>query len=289
MISVIIPAHNEANVIGRCLRSMLDGCCAGELEIVVACNGCTDETAKIAQAFGEAVRVIEVPAASKVAALNAGDRAAQGFPRFYVDADVVLPLHAIREVARVLTEGQFLAAAPRMDVDLRGRKWLVRAFYRVWLRVPYHRRGMIGSGVYALSEAGRRRFDHFPEIIADDGYIRSLFTDGERAMVDSVAFTIFPPATFWGLIKIKTRARLGFYEWRVRYPELAGTERRSAGSSFRELLRQPRLWPYVPVYALVNLITRLRARRQFAAGQLKLWERDDSARTAPAHDLRRAM
>ncbi len=281
MISVVIPAHNEANVIGRCLRSMLDGSRDGELEIVVACNGCTDETAGIARGFGGSVRVVETPVASKVAALNAGDEAARSFPRFYVDADVTLPLHAIRAVAEVLNGGGCLAAAPRMEVDLRGRKWLVRAFYRVWLCLPYHRSGMIGSGVYALSEAGRRRFDRFPDMLADDGYVRSLFTDGERVTVGSVSFTITPPATFWGLVKIKTRARLGFYEWKARYPELAARERRGGASPIREILRRPSLWLSVPVYASVNLIARARARRQFALGCLNYWERDDSSRTVP--------
>ena len=66
------------------------------------------------------------------------------------------------------------------SIDLRGSSLAVRAYYRIWLRLPYVREGMIGVGVYALSEEGRRRFGEFPEVIADDGYVRMLFSS-ERA------------------------------------------------------------------------------------------------------------
>src|SRR6185437_9609091 len=104
--------------------------------------------------------VIETPRASKTAALNLGDAAVSGFPRFYVDADVVLPLASVRRVAARL-EGQVLAAAPVMELDLRRTSMAVRGYYRVWTLMPYVREGMIGVGVYALSAEGRRRFDEF--------------------------------------------------------------------------------------------------------------------------------
>ena len=124
--------------------------------------------------------MIETPRASKTAALNLGDALVSGFPRFYVDADVALPLASVRRIAARLVEGDALAASPVMDVDLRGSSLAVRAYYRIWMRLPYVREGMIGVGVYALSEEGRRRFEEFPEVIADDGYVRMLFS-AERA------------------------------------------------------------------------------------------------------------
>ena len=80
MISVIVPAHNEARVIGRCLRSVTEGARPGELEVIVVCNGSTDGTAAVAGAF-EGVRVIESREASKAAALNLGDLHATGETR----------------------------------------------------------------------------------------------------------------------------------------------------------------------------------------------------------------
>src|SRR3954470_21776937 len=92
--SVVIPAHNEAALIGDCLRVLLEDADAGEFEVVVVCNGCTDDTAGIAADFAGST-VIEVDAASKIAALNTGDEVATTFPRIYLDADVAIVLASI--------------------------------------------------------------------------------------------------------------------------------------------------------------------------------------------------
>lgn len=42
---------------------------------------------------------------------------------------------------------------------------------------------MIGTGVFALSRTGRERFNLFPDIIADDGFIRAMFKKEERVSV----------------------------------------------------------------------------------------------------------
>ena len=88
-LGVVIAAHNEEAVIGRCLRRLLAGAEPGEFDVVVVANGCTDRTAEVARDF-PGVRVIELDQAGKAAALNAGDRASEVFPRLYLDADVLL-------------------------------------------------------------------------------------------------------------------------------------------------------------------------------------------------------
>src|SRR5688572_10876558 len=163
--SVVIPAHNEAGVIADLLRALREGVEPGDLEIVVACNGCTDDTAAIARDHGAVV--VEVPEASKTAALNAADAVATTFPRAYVDADVVIPGRAIVCIAKHLSRAGVLFASPPVEVDVRGRPWPVRAFFEVWQRTPYVRERQIGSGVLVFSSAGRARFDEFPDVVAD--------------------------------------------------------------------------------------------------------------------------
>lgn len=51
---VLVPAHNEARVIGRCLRTIRDDLRAGDVVLVVA-DRCTDATAEIARGFGAVV------------------------------------------------------------------------------------------------------------------------------------------------------------------------------------------------------------------------------------------
>ena len=99
MVSIVIPAHNEETTIGRCLSRLLGEGSSESLRVVVACNGCSDRTAEFARQFGDRVTVIETDVASKVYAMNLGDEASQGFPRFYMDADVVLSPTRLRRVA----------------------------------------------------------------------------------------------------------------------------------------------------------------------------------------------
>ena len=277
-VSVVFPAHDEAGVIERTLRTLVEGCADGGLQVVVVCNGCSDDTAEIARGFGPPVEVVETPVASKAAALRLGDEVATGFPRFYVDADVELPLDSLRRVADVLRRGPWLAAAPQLRVDLANCSRLVRAYYAIWTRLPYHASGMIGSGVYAMSEAGRSRFDVFPDIISDDGFARLQFGPEERTSVEGATFTIRAPMTLASVVRIKTRSQKGAVQLLRRYPELARNDVRDYRGSLAGILRDPRQWLNCCVYLYVILVTKLRAYWLNYSRDLGEWERDDTSR-----------
>ena len=57
---------------------MLERIIAGDpdaaIELIVVANGCTDDTARVAASVDPRVVVVEMPQASKIAALNAGER-----------------------------------------------------------------------------------------------------------------------------------------------------------------------------------------------------------------------
>jgi len=279
MISIIIPAYNEGGVIGRTLARLLAEAEPGELDVVVVCNGCTDNTAEIARGFGEPVRVIETPIGSKTGALNLGDETAATFPRFYIDADIQVSIEALRRVAEVLRNGAALAAAPHMKVDLNDRNWFVRAYYNTWTRLPYHREGMLGAGIYAVSKEGRRRFDAFPDIIADDEFFRLQFTPEERACLRDVHFIMTPPKQLRKVVAINARSYKGGYQLKQRFPELQENERKSYAGPLGEISRDPRRWIPFLVYVCVNLLSRLLGYWRYRTGQLTHWERDESSRT----------
>lgn len=281
MISVVIPAHNEQNVLSRCLAALLADAKRGEFEVVVVCNGCDDDTAQVARSFGDAVQVCEIPVASKVAALNEGDARVSGFPRFYVDADIVMGTQQLRELATALDDQPLMAAAPRTVVDLNGASLGVRAFYSVWQRTPYYQQGMIGCGVYALTECARSRFGNFPDLIADDGYVRALYSGDERGTVGEASATIYAPRTIPDLIKAKTRSRLGVYQLQSRFPDLIVQDQREKhyGAAIWRVLTSPDLWLSIPFYVAINFAARIRARRQLSRIADYTWERDDSTRT----------
>ena len=277
MISIIIPAHNEASVIARTLQAVTAGAAPGELEVIVVCNGCTDNTAEAARRFGPPVRVIETSVASKTHALNLGDESAQGFPRIYADADVVIGVDAIRALARRLGQGDVHAAAPTPTFNLARSSWAVRACYEIRSLLPSAQEGIGGSGVYALSQTGRARFREFPAVTADDGYVRILFQAHERQTLVSVHSTVFPPHTVKDLIATKTRAHYGSFELALLFPGLWKNRGESNHHSLLHLFKDPRRWAKLAIYCLVTVIAKRRAQNRMRLGN-KGWERDNTSR-----------
>jgi len=250
-ISVVIPAYNEERVIGNTLRTLLADAQPGEFDVVVACNGCTDRTAEVAGAVHSSVRVIETEHAGKSLALNAGDRVSLGFPRVYADADILMDTESLRATVAALS-GEVLAAAPQLSMRLDDAPWRVRQYFEVWRWAREQRGDLQGSGVYALSEVGRRRFDSFPDIIADDLFVYGLFSRSERATVSSATVTVTPPPTLREVVRVKARVFVGNLQYRATYG--AGTHGFGSPGRSAVLLRlPPRLWPGGLVFAGVGI------------------------------------
>ncbi len=262
---MVIPAHNEERVIGRLLDALAESAATGELEVIVVCNGCTDSTARVARATIPTASVIELEVASKSAALNAGDQRATCFPRFYVDADIELTMADLRAVATVLEEGAILCAAPQPSFVLDGRPWAIRAFYQVWQEMPYLNDEVVGSGVYALSELGRRRFGTFPDLTADDQFVMQQFDTSERRAIPAARFLVHPPTRLGGLLQMRTRVYRGNAELARRNVTSVGPTggRREA---LLRLCRRPAWLPALAVYLGLNLAATWRAGRSHPVG-----------------------
>jgi glycosyltransferase involved in cell wall biosynthesis len=279
MISIVVPAHNESSVLARTLAQWVTNPATDEIGVVVVCNGCTDDTANVARRFGPTVHVVELDIASKTLALNLGDQLSGGFPRIYVDADVVITTDAIRVLARRLDQGDVLAVAPTADINLTGCSWLVRKYYGIRAQLPSSREGIGGSGVYALSEAGRKRFGQFPDVIADDTYVRLLFRPEERSTLASVRSTVFPPRRIDQLVKVRSRAFAGTVEIAARFPELRANRGATNNPALVRLFAIPRLWPGLLIYCSVNILARFRSALSVRAGRPS-WQRDKTSRVA---------
>lgn len=269
--SIVIPAHDEASVIERTLDPLAELAAAGRLEVVVACNGCADDTADRARRY-PGVRVVETEVASKAAALDLGDAHATRWPRIYLDADIRAVPDALLPVIRALSDGPALAGRPSFAVDTRGASALVRAYYRARRRMPSTSRALWGAGVYALSAAGHARLGSFPAVTADDLYVDRLFAADEKALPDTEPVLVRAPLRASALLRVLTRARRG--------PAEQGVD--TGADSGRELLRTvggPASAIDAIVYAGFALAARVRtARTRPDAG----WERDDTSRAAAA-------
>jgi hypothetical protein len=277
--SIIIPAHNESRVIGRLLSQLVPAAGDREFDIVVVANGCTDDTAQIAANFGPAVRVVSIPVASKPAALAAGNRAAAGFPRIYVDADVELGARDARALADCVSQPGVLAAAPRRVLAMGASPWPVRWYYRVWARLPEVRRGLFARGVIAVGRQGGERLAALPSLLADDLAASLAFAPHERRIVAGASATIHPPRKFADLLRRRVRAAEGVaqLEGAVHAPP-GGSARTRPGDLAAIVRREPRLAPHVMLFAAVALLARVRAARTVARGDYSVWRRDDSSR-----------
>ncbi|MDQ0371976.1 glycosyltransferase [Cellulomonas humilata] len=281
MTSVIIAAYNEAAVIGRNLDRLLAGTAPGELEVVVVANGCVDETVAVASARD--VRVLDLPAPGKAAALNAGDAVATSNPRIYLDADIATTAATVRVLVDALTQPGAegaptpLVAVPDRHLVLTGRPLAVRCYFAIQSRLPAARRGLYGRGMIALSAAGRARFEQFPDVLADDLFLDSLFSATERVVLTSVTTEVETPRRTRDLVARLTRVRRGNVALRK---GRAGVRASSRTSWLTDVvLRRPWLAPAGVVYAVLTLVADRRARR---GGDQ--WELDTSSRLAGGTD-----
>lgn len=90
MISVIIPVHNVAQYLGRCLESVMGQTCS-ELEIVVVDDGSSDQTPSLLEDYAARdarIRILRLPENKGVlAARAAGIKASSGELVGFVDGD----------------------------------------------------------------------------------------------------------------------------------------------------------------------------------------------------------
>lgn len=279
MISVIIPAYNEGRVIGRLLGRLVASAHPGELDVIVVANGCTDNTVAVATAFGPPVRVLSIASASKPQALTAGDQAARGFPRVYLDADVEIGAEDLRAMEKELQRAGILATAPEREFAMAGRSWVVRWFYDVWTCLPEVRRGLFGRGVIAVSEQGHDRVTTLQPVIADDLAVSLAFTPDERAIAPEARVLIHPPKTVADLLRRRVRVAESTTQIKTTpgMPD-PDTSQTQLSNLFSLARTGPRMTLRVGVFLLVGMAARLRAKRSALLNDYSAWHRDESSR-----------
>jgi cellulose synthase/poly-beta-1,6-N-acetylglucosamine synthase-like glycosyltransferase/peptidoglycan/xylan/chitin deacetylase (PgdA/CDA1 family)/spore germination protein YaaH len=117
-VSVLIPAFNEAAVIGHCLASVL-GSREAAFEVIVIDDGSTDGTGEVVSRHHAAdprVRLVTQSKGGKAAALNRGLEQASGDVLVALDADTELDPAAIDRLARCFLDGAVGAVAGNAKV-----------------------------------------------------------------------------------------------------------------------------------------------------------------------------
>lgn len=272
VVSIIIPANNEARYLGQCLATLLDSdpVPGHTMELIVVANGCTDDTAKVARRYempsrerGWTLKVLELREGSKIKALNAGDVAAIGRFRLYLDADVRVSRPLLAQIVTALSTDmpRYATGTP---VISRPESRLTRAYARFWQNVPFNQSSAPGFGIYAVNATGRARWAKFPNVIADDTFVRLQFSPDEREQV-AAHYTWPMVEGMMRLVRVRRRQDTGTAEIAARYPELLENEGKGRPDIFALAKADPTGFA---VYGLVALMVRLG--KPFAA---KNWSR----------------
>ena len=183
IISIIIPALNEAEAIGRTLESAAG---APETELIVADGGSKDATGEIARSCG-AVVVSSPPGRARQ--MNAGAQVARGEFLLFLHADTRLPPGYEREVRRVLDLPGVVAGA--FALQIAGAGWGLRLVERAanlrsrLLQLPYGDQGLFLKAEMLRSLGG------FPELplMEDVELARRLRRKGRIATSPLAAIT----------------------------------------------------------------------------------------------------
>jgi glycosyltransferase involved in cell wall biosynthesis len=102
IISVVIPAYNEQDFLGPCLKTLQYQSTDIEYEVIVVDNNSSDNTAKVAEEYG--ARVVYQPIQGVCAARQAGTEAAKGEIVISTDADATFHPDYLTNVMKKFAE-----------------------------------------------------------------------------------------------------------------------------------------------------------------------------------------
>lgn len=175
MISFVVPAYNEEQLLGRTLSALNAAARSlGEpFEVVVADDASTDRTTEIARYHG--ARVVSVDHRQIAATRNAGARAATGEMLIFVDADTVVTEAAVRASVAAMRRGAVGGGcATRFD----GR---IPFYARVLMTtaIPLYRLMGFAAGCFLFCTRGAFH--------ASGGFDETMFGAEEVAMSRSLA------------------------------------------------------------------------------------------------------
>ena len=208
-VSVIVPAYNAGNCLGKCLKGLLAQIPSAK-EIIVVDDHSSDDTARIALDMG--VDVVRVPQNSGPShARNLGSERASGEIIFFVDADVVLMPGAVERVADLFSKDSELAAVfGSYDAVLETSGIVSR--YRNLLHHYTHQHGKSKAETFWAGCGAVRRevflafggFDEecFPRCIEDIEFGYRLTMAGRFILLDkALQCTHLKQWSFWSMVK----------------------------------------------------------------------------------------
>ena len=155
LISVLVPAYNEEELIGRAIDSVRESFASvgwKSFEIIVCDNNSTDGTAKIASDRG--AKVVFESHNQIARARNSAAKAATGEWFIFLDADTLLNAGVLKAVLDHIGSGKVCGGGARMEFDGDIGK-IGRFMCRLWNRLSRSFGLAAGAFVFCDAEAFR--------------------------------------------------------------------------------------------------------------------------------------
>ncbi len=129
MISVVVPAYNEAQALPSTLRQLLEQ--AGDYEVIVVDGGSSDGTCDVVRRLSldyrlagrDTLAFVTAPK-GRASQMNAGAKVARGEWLLFLHADTVLPAYALRRLNAMEGEPSIQAGGFRHQFS--GSDWRLR-------------------------------------------------------------------------------------------------------------------------------------------------------------------
>jgi len=178
-ISIIIPARNEESFIGACLESIEAAArnFAGEVEIIVSLNRCTDKTEEIARRHGAIIVNEDSKNLSRVR--NRGAEAATGDVIVTIDADSRMTPNMLQEIDRRLAARDCIGGGVAILPERLSLGILISAL----LLVPYGIVHRISAGLFWCLRSDFRAIGGFNDsliTLEDVDFAKRLKAYGKR-------------------------------------------------------------------------------------------------------------
>lgn len=172
MVSIIIPAHNE----GKYIKETLDAL-GNENEVIVVCNGCTDNTFEIASKYNCKVFNLQEKGVSK--ARNFGAKQATNDRLIFLDADIVVAKDTIDKIKG--SEFDIGVTKVKPDVDKALPKLLMA------LKTYAHHLGFSSGLIFCNKDRFDKvnGFDENLELGEDGKFLRAAKKIGNFGVVDT--------------------------------------------------------------------------------------------------------
>ena len=200
-VSVIVAAHNEADVIERRVQNLLELDYPPErLEVVVASDASVDRTDELVEAMSRQdgrVKLVRCPRGGKVSAQNRGVSESTGEIVAFSDANAVWQADALRRLVRSFADPAVGYVSGRATYETPDGTNREGAYWRfeLWVRAQESRLGSITAGngpIYAVRRSDWIELE--PWCGHDLGLPYLMVQRGRRAVYDAEAVSVEKPS-----------------------------------------------------------------------------------------------